>query len=76
MSCTTNISDCDANPGMTWPILAAIGSCGWSSLRTYVDLSVDPSGMMTVTRLYVGVTFVAIVSIKKQWLVALESSTS
>ena len=31
-SFTTDIREWDANPGMTWPSLAFIGSCGsWSS---------------------------------------------
>ena len=54
MSWPTDISDRDANPGMTWPILAAMGSCGRSSSRTCVDFSVEPSGIVTVTGFVAG----------------------
>ena len=61
---------------MTWPILAAMGSCGRSSSRTWVDFSVEPSGIVTVTGFVAGVTFVAVASTTRKWLVAPESSTS
>ena len=76
VSCTTDTSDRDANPGMTWPIPAVIGSCGRSGSRTCVDFSVEPSGIVTVTGFFVGVTFVAVASMTRKWLVAPESSTA
>ena len=64
VSCTTDISDRDANPGMTWPILTTMGSCGRLSSRTCVDFSVEPSGIVTVTGFVAGVTFLAVVRAK------------
>ena len=58
VSCTTDISDHNANHGMTLPSLAAIGRCGRLSLPTCDDLSVVPSGMVTVVGLSAGVTLV------------------
>ena len=69
-------SDHDANPGMTWPSLAAIGSYGRSNVRTYFDLSVSPSDMVTVSGLSAGVTLLAIASMIRKWLVVPESRTS
>ena len=43
---------------MTWPILAPMGSCRRSSLRTCVDFSVEPSDIVTVTGFVAGVTLV------------------
>ena len=76
VSYTTDISDLDANPGITLPSLAAIGSCGRSSLRTCVDLSVVPSDMTTVIGLFAGVPLQAVVSMTRKWCVAPEFSTS
>ena len=50
---------------MTWPILAAMGSCGRPSSHTCVDFSVEPSGIVTVTGFAAGVTFVAVVSMTR-----------
>ena len=65
VSCATDTSDRDANHGMTWPILAAMGSCGRSSSRTCVHFSVEPSGIVTVTGFVAGVTFVAVASMTR-----------
>ena len=64
--CTTDISNRDANPGMTWPTLAFIGSCGRSNLRTCVDWRVVPSGMVKTIVLFVGVTLLAVTSITRK----------
>ena len=76
VSCTNDISDRDANSGMTWPSLAAMGSCGRVSSCTCVDLSIVPSGMMMVTVVSAEVTVQAAASMTRKWLIAPESSTA
>ena len=76
VSCTTDISDHDAHHGMMWPILAAIVSYGRSSLRTCVDLSIEPSSMVRVTGFSTGGIYVPVASMTRKWLVAPESSTA
>ena len=61
-SYTTHISNCGANPGITWPMLTFKGSCGRSSLCTCVDWRVEPSSMVMVIGLSIEVTLLAVVS--------------
>ena len=75
--CTTDASDCDdANPGMMCPVFLFIGSCWRLSLHTCVDLSIVPSGMVTVIGLSAGVTLLDVALTTRKWLVAPESSTA
>ena len=48
-SVTTDMSEYAVIPGMTWPVRAALGSCGRSSYYFCVEVSLEPSGIVTVT---------------------------
>lgn len=47
-SVTTDINECEANPGMMCPRRAVIGSPGMFSVHSCVDFTLFPSGRLTV----------------------------
>ena len=72
-SVTTDISECEANPGMMWPRRASIGRPGTLTVHLCVDLTLFPSGRLTVipsSMISLSVTGAAVV---RKLLVAPES---
>ena len=57
-SFTTDISECDANPGMMCPSLSLLGSYGRFSVHVWVDDTHAPSGSLTLSGILAGVIFV------------------
>ena len=71
---TTDTSECDDIPGMTCPVLAPLGNSGRSSSRLCVEVSLVPSGIVTVMGFVATDIPVADASVTKKWLVAPESN--
>ena len=55
-SLTTESSDWSDNVGITWPVVAWCGSMGQSMVHWCVDVSIEPSGMVTLSLLIAGRT--------------------
>ena len=71
---TTYIRECDANPGMMWPSLALVWSCGRVSVHVWVEDTHTPSGSLTLSGLVAGVILVICAVVTRKWLVAPEYS--
>ena len=72
-SVTTDSRECDANPGMMWPICARVGRCGRSSRHRWVEATFFPSGSVTLICLSGISLFAMCASVIRKWLVAPES---
>ena len=73
-SFTTDIRECDANPGILWTYLAPVGSCVRFSVHVWVDDTHVPSVSLTLNGLLAGVILVICAVLTRKWLVAPESS--
>ena len=54
----TERRECFDRPGIMWPSLACLGSCGRSSSHVCVDDTEFPSGMVTCSGFIAGWTFI------------------
>ena len=71
---TTDISEYDDIPGMMWPDCAACGGSGRSSSCLLVEVSLEPSEIVTMIGLVtIGIPVVD-ASVTRKWLVALGSN--
>ena len=72
-SVTTESREWDARPGMMYPVRAFSGKPGRLSRHLWVDLTLFPSGSVTVIRCWSPSIIVASASVIKKLLVAPES---
>jgi hypothetical protein len=73
---TTDMSEYDEIPGMTWPVHAAFVNSGRLSSRLWVEVSLDQSGIVNVIGFLAIDIPVADASVTRKWLVAPESNIS
>ena len=69
----TERRECDADPGMICPCLAAFGRWGMSKLHVCVDVTFSPFGIFTIIGLVAGNMSITGVVVMMKWLVAPES---
>ena len=72
----TDTSECVLRPGMTCPILACFGSRGMSRRPTWVELTLFPSGNVTVSGPCASIRSLRGVSVTRKFPVAPESNTA
>ena len=65
-SLTTDSKDWSDSSGMIWPVVACFGSAGQLMVHWCVDVIVEPSGMITLSRLVVGRTSFTDASVDKK----------
>ena len=65
-SLTTKSSDWSNNAGMIWPVVACCGSVGQIMVQWGVDVSMELSGMVTLSWLVVGRTSFTDASVDKK----------
>ena len=73
-SFTTDIRECDANPGMMCPYLDLLGICGRFSVHVWVDDTHALSGSLALSGILFGVIFVIGAVVTRKWLFAPEYS--
>ena len=71
---TTDTSEYDDIAWMTWPDCAAFGSSGRLSSCSWIEVSFEPSGIVTVIGLVAIVIPVADAFVTRKWFVAPDSN--